>query len=123
MRQENPLTQIEAGRLYEVQKYLSITNHTYTPAYLVASKVWFDKLTPEQQELIRKAAVEAGDYTREYGEKIQAELLEKFKTAGIIVNTADVASFQAKTGPVIDLLKESIDGDFVDKVVKAAKGE
>ena len=39
----------------------------------------------------------------------------------MIVNTADVAAFQAKTGPIIDLLKQSIDPAFVDKVVKAAK--
>jgi len=120
--QENPLTQIEAGRFYEVQKYLSITNHTYTPAYLVASKVWFDKLTTEQQEIIKKAAVEAGDYSREYGSKIGDELIAKFKKAGMIVNTADGEAFQAKTKPVIDLLKKSIDPAFVDKVVKAAKG-
>lgn len=119
--QENPFVQIEAGRFAEVQKYLSLTNHTYTPAYLVASKVWFDKLAPEQQEILRKAAVDAGDYTREYGAKVEGELLAKFKAAGMQVNNADVPSFQAKTGPVIELLKGSIDPAFVEKVVKAAK--
>ena len=119
--QENPYVQIEAGRFAEIQKYLSITNHNYTPAYLVASKVWFDKLKPEQQELLKKAGADAGDYTREYGIKVEGELLEKFKKAGMVVNTADVAAFQAKTGPVIDLLKQSVDPAFVDKVVTTAK--
>ncbi len=119
--QENPYVQIEAGRFAEIQKYLSITNHNYTPAYLVASKVWFDKLTPDQQKLLKKAAVDAGDYTREYGSKVEGELLAKFKAAGMQVNTADVAAFQAKTGPVIDLLKQTLDPAFVDKVVKTAK--
>jgi len=119
--QENPFVQIEAGRFAEVQKYLSLTSHTYTPAYLVASKVWFDKLTPDQQKLLTQAAIDAGDYTREYGAKVEGELLAKFKAAGMQVNTADVPSFQAKVGPVVDLLKGSIDPAFVDKVVKTAK--
>lgn len=121
--QENPFVQIEAGRFAEVQKYLSLTSHTYTPAYLVASKVWFDKLTPEQQELLRTAAEDAGDWTREYGKKVGDELLEKFKAAGMEVNQADVASFQAKVGPVIELIKKDVDPAFIDKVVDAAQGK
>lgn len=119
--QENPYVQIEAGKFYEVQKYLSITNHTYTPGYLTASKVWFDSLTPEQQELITQAAIDAGTWSREYGDSVGAELLAKFEAAGMKVNTADSASFQAEVDPVVDLLKESIDPAFVDKVVNEAK--
>ncbi|MBP1932718.1 TRAP transporter substrate-binding protein [Ammoniphilus resinae] len=119
--QENPLGQIEAGRFYEIQKYLSITNHTYTPGYLVASKMWWDKLTPDQQKILSEAAVEAGDYSRTYGAQADDELLKKFKDAGMEVNDADVKSFQAKVEPVIDELKKSIDPGFVDKVVKAAQ--
>jgi len=119
--QENPLGQIEAGRFYEIQKYLSITNHTYTPGYLVASKMWWDKLTPDQQKILSEAAIEAGDFSRTYGKQADEDLLKKFKDAGMEVNEADVKSFQAKVQPVIDELKKSIDPGFVDKVVKAAQ--
>ena len=119
--QENPFVQIEAGRFYEVQKYLSLTNHTYTPGYLVASKVWFDKLAPEHQKILKDVAVEVGDWTREYGAQAEGELLEKFKQAGMEVNEADVAAFQAKVAPVIDTLKETIDPAFVDKMIKTVQ--
>lgn len=119
--QENPLVQVEAGRFYEVQKYLSLTNHTYTPAYLVASKIWWDKLTAEQQKILSEAAVEAGDWTRKYGSEAEDKLLQKYKESGMQVNTANVKSFQEKIGPVIEIVKESIDPAFVDKVIKAVQ--
>lgn len=119
--QENPYVQIEAGRFFEAQKYLSITNHTYTPAYLVASKVWWDKLSPEHQKILSEVAVETGTWTRQYGEEVSDELLNKFMEQGMEVNEADIKAFQAKVKPVIELLKESIDPVFIDKVIKAAQ--
>lgn len=119
--QENPYTQIDAGKFYETQKYLSITSHTYTPGYLTASKVWFDGLTKEQQDLITQAAVDAGTWSREFGRDGEAALVKKFTDAGMVVNTADQAAFAAEVGPVIDILKETIDPAFVDKVVAEAK--
>lgn len=121
--QENPLTQIDAGKFYEVQKYLSLSNHTYTPAYLVASKVWWDKLTSEQKDILSKAALDAGKYTFEFGEKADGELLDKFKKAGMQVNEVDGDAFQAQVQPVVDTLKKSIDPAFVDKVIQAAQGK
>ena len=119
--QENPFVQIEAGKFYEAQKYISLTNHTYTPGYLTASKVWFDKLTPEQQDLITQAAIDAGLWSMDYGANVGEELLQKFVDAGMEVNEADIASFQAQVGPVIDLVKESVDPEFVDKFLAEVK--
>jgi len=118
--QENPYVQIEAGKFYEAQKYLSITNHTYTPGYLTASKVWWDGLTQDQRDLLEQAAIDAGTWSRQYGEEAGDTLLKKFKDAGMEVNTADSAAFQAEVAPVIEILKESIDPAFVDKVVEEA---
>jgi tripartite ATP-independent transporter DctP family solute receptor len=118
--QENPYVQIDAGKFYETQKYLSITSHTYTPGYLTASKVWFDGLTKEQQDLITQAAVDAGTWSREFGRDGEAALVKKFTDAGMVVNTADQAAFLSQVQPVIDLLKESIDPAFVDRVVQEA---
>lgn len=119
--QENPYTQIEAGKFYEAQKYLSITNHTYTPGYLTASKVWWDGLTDDQRDLIEQAAIDAGTWSREYGEGAGDTLLKKFKDAGMEVNTADSDAFAAEVAPVIEILKETLDPAFVDKVVNEAK--
>lgn len=119
--QENPYVQIEAGKFYEAQKYLSITNHTYTPGYLTASKVWWDGLTQDQRDLLEQAAIDAGTWSRQYGEEAGDTLLQKFKDAGMEVNTADSDAFAAEVAPVIEILKESIDPAFVDKVVNEAK--
>lgn len=119
--QENPFVQIEAGRFYEIQKYISLTNHTYTPAYLVASKLWWDELSSEHQDLMMQAAIDTGVWSREYGESVGDELLTKFEEAGMEVNEADVASFQARIEPVVNILKESIDPVFVDKIIAAAQ--
>jgi tripartite ATP-independent transporter DctP family solute receptor len=119
--QENPYVQIEAGKFYEVQKYLSITYHTYTPGYLTASKVWWDGLTQEQRDLIEQACIDAGTWSREYGRDSESTLLQKFKDAGIEVNEADLSAFQAQIEPVIEIIKQEVDPAFVDAVLAEVK--
>ncbi|MCL6517434.1 TRAP transporter substrate-binding protein [Alicyclobacillus sp.] len=119
--QENPLATIKGSKFQEVQKYLSITNHVYTPSYLIASKVWFDKLSPDDQKLIQQVADHVGDEIRQEGATVDNQIIEEFKKAGMQVNQADIPAFQAKVGPVIDLMKQQIDPAFVDKVIKEAQ--
>ena len=119
--QEGPLSNTQSAKLDEVQKYLSITNHNYSPAYLLASKKWFDTLSPEDQQLLTDAAQEAGDEIRDRAENLDKELIEYFKEKGMEVNTANIVAFQAEIGPVTDLVKEQIDPAFVDKVIEHAK--
>ena len=59
---ENSLVSPYSRKLWEVQKYIIMTAHVSFPWHWVASKVWFDKLDPKDQEIIRKAAVAAGEY-------------------------------------------------------------
>ncbi|MBP1933864.1 TRAP transporter substrate-binding protein [Ammoniphilus resinae] len=119
--QENPLPTIKGGKLEEVQKYMSITNHTYTPAFLVASKVWFDKLSPEDQKFLTDVANEVGDDIRKLGEEEDTKLLDYFKEKGLEINTANIKSFKEETKPVVKLLEDKIDPAFIEKVVKAAE--
>ncbi|HUJ00962.1 MAG TPA: TRAP transporter substrate-binding protein, partial [Usitatibacter sp.] len=60
--QENPLAQIDSGKFYEVQKYLSLTGHVYTPAYLVVSTTHFTKLPKDVQQILEQAAKETQPY-------------------------------------------------------------
>ena len=53
--QENPYTVILSNKFYEVQKYVSATNHTFTQNILLVSKKFWDKLSPEEQKMIREA--------------------------------------------------------------------
>ena len=52
--QENPITTIQSSKFYEVQPYLTITRHVYTPWVVLASKKWWDKLSADEQQLIRR---------------------------------------------------------------------
>jgi tripartite ATP-independent transporter DctP family solute receptor len=63
--QENPITTIQSSKFYEVQPYLTITRHVYTPWVVLASKKWWDTLSPEEQKLIRQAAASSRDFERQ----------------------------------------------------------
>lgn len=99
---ENSLASPYSRHLDEVQKYLILTSHVYFPWEWVASKPWFDKLTPEQQTIIRQAVEEA----RKYGEKVEDEkdlfYLEELKKRGMEAVEPDFKAFQEAAKPAIE---------------------
>ena len=90
--QENPLAQIYPSRFYEVQKYLSMTNHVYTPAYLTAGRSW-KKYSPEIQKALTDAAVETQPVVYEIAAKMDEDFLQKLKDGGMQVNQVDQSVF------------------------------
>ena len=62
--QENPLWVAEVYKMYEVQKYLSMTRHVYSAHIDVASLQWWNRLKPEQQTLLQAAMLEAATFQR-----------------------------------------------------------
>ena len=100
--QENPLTNIYAAKLNEVQKYLSLTGHVYSPSYPTMGKATFDKLDPGVRAALLEAAAEATTWARKQGAADDDELLGKLKAAGMQVNTADRASFVAASKAVYE---------------------
>lgn len=95
--QENPMAQITSAKLQEVQKYLSMSDHVYTPTYLVASKTWFEGLEPAAQKMLRDTAVKVGDASRERGAKFDADGIDIVKKAGVQVNDDVDKALFAKT--------------------------
>jgi tripartite ATP-independent transporter DctP family solute receptor len=81
--QENPLSQIFSGKFYEVQKYLSMSGHVYTPSYLVMSTAGWNKLPPDVQKVFEDAARETQSYVYTQGAKMDEVLLHKMKDAGV----------------------------------------
>lgn len=127
--QENPLLHMYANKMQEVQKYISLTNHVYTPVALVASKKFWDKLSPADQEGIRKAAVEAGLYQRELLDAGDKDVIAKFKAAGVEVDAVpadQLAKIQEQVKPVVAKFKPQIGEEFVDgfyaEIAKARGG-
>lgn len=125
--QENPYPTILLSKFYEVQDHVSNTNHVYTPfIFLFSKKIW-DEYTPEQQEILRNAAVEAGKHNRELNRKSAEESLEKLKEHMTVTMISDEArkGFQEAVKPIIDKHKESIGAEYVEEflaeVEKATK--
>jgi tripartite ATP-independent transporter DctP family solute receptor len=119
--QENPYAQIASAKFQEVQKYLSITGHVYTPGYLLTSKDGFAKLPADVQSALREAATEAQAYVYATAARLEDELLTVIKDAGVTVNTADKAAFIAASKPIYDDYASSVAGGdaLISKVQKA----
>ena len=75
--QENPFSQIYSAKFHEVQKYLSLTGHVYTPAYLLVSEDFWRKLPKDVQDTIEKIARATGDFARSEGARLDRELQSK----------------------------------------------
>ncbi|MEX5728751.1 tripartite ATP-independent transporter DctP family solute receptor [Rhodovulum iodosum] len=108
--QENPYAQIASAKFQEVQKYLSITGHVYTPAYILASKSHFDKLPDNVRAGLSECAAETQDFTYEKAAELEVELLQVIKAAGVEVNEADKDAFIEASKPIYDAFAAEVEG-------------
>lgn len=115
--QENPYPTIDLSQYAEVQEHVSNTSHVYTPFIFLFSKQIWDGLTPEQQEILRESAVEAGKYNRERNRAVAAESLERLKESMTFteVTPEEHARFQEAVKPVIDKHAGDIGQETVDE--------
>ncbi|UEC23070.1 TRAP transporter substrate-binding protein [Pasteurella canis] len=94
--QEHPVGIVWSAKLYEVQKYLSLTNHGYTPLIVVMNKAKFDALSPALQTALVEAAQEAGVYQRQLNLENEKGIIEKMQKAGIeVIDSVDTKPFKA----------------------------
>jgi tripartite ATP-independent transporter DctP family solute receptor len=100
--QENPFTQIYSAKLQEVQKYLSLSGHVYTPAYLLAGSRKYATLPADVRKVIEDTARETQAYVYQTAEKQETELLAKLKQAGMQVNEVDKNAFVQASKPIYD---------------------
>ncbi|PKQ11228.1 MAG: C4-dicarboxylate ABC transporter [Alphaproteobacteria bacterium HGW-Alphaproteobacteria-1] len=108
--QENPYAQIASAKFQEVQKYLSITGHVYTPAYILASKNQFGKHSDEVRTVLTDCADETQTFTYETAAQMETDLLDVIKAAGVEVNEADKEAFIAASKPVYDAFAAEVEG-------------
>lgn len=120
--QENPYAQIASAKFQEVQKYLSITGHVYTPAYILTSQKTFEALPGDVQAGLKTCADKTQDYTYEEAARLESELLEVIKAAGVEVNEADKDAFVAASAPIYKAFSEEVEGgqEMIDKVLGLA---
>lgn len=114
--QENPLVTIYTSRLYEVQKYLSLTHHVWDPFALMVSNITWQKMSSEQQTAMREAAKATVNYQRELCIKADEEMVAKLEEKGMIISKVNDADFIAKLKPMYDEVVPKYGEDLVNKL-------
>ena len=122
--QENPLTTIQTSKFYEVQPYLTISRHVYTPFVFMASKKWWEKLSDDEKAVITEAAQKSQQYQREISRVGEQKALEFLKEHGMKVaefTDEERANIRTKLTPIINELKPKIGAATVDAIMNAAE--
>jgi TRAP-type transport system periplasmic protein len=117
--QENPLAQIVSGHFQEVQKYLSLTGHVYTPAYVVAGASW-SRLPPKVQKILSDTAKEMQPVVYKMAADLDAKLLAEIKkNPNIKVNVADKEAFIKASKPIYDEFSKEVPGghELIEKAL------
>lgn len=111
--QENPIPVIYNNNLYEVQEYLSVTNHIYSGmCFTIAESTW-NKLTAEQQEIVSAAALASAEYDRELNAQQTDDFVSALEEAGMKINYPDLAPFAEATASVLTDNADTY-GDLLD---------
>jgi len=97
--QENPFSVILSAKVYEVQKNLAVTRHMYNSMVHVMNLASWNRLTPEQQKIVREESVAAGNAMRKTVMNAEDEQLAKLQQLGMQVTRPNLALFQARMGP------------------------
>ncbi|MFW6115331.1 MAG: DctP family TRAP transporter solute-binding subunit [Thermodesulfobacteriota bacterium] len=119
---EIPIAVIYNNHYFEVAKYLSLTNHTYSALGLLMSKSRYSSLTPEQQTAVRKAARKAIDEERRMNTANVKTIISKIKDEGMQVNNVkDPTAFRSKVKPVYEKFRPTIGSNLLDKVLAEVK--
>jgi tripartite ATP-independent transporter DctP family solute receptor len=119
--QENPFNVILTSKFYEVQKFMSVTNHVYTANPVIISKKTWDKLNADEQKLLKDAVIEAGAFERKLSRDMSAGARKELEAKGMQVNDvppATLAKMRELTKPVADKFAASYDPAVV-KIYRA----
>ena len=118
--QENPLAHIATKRFYEVQKYISLTGHTYASEPVLISSFAWKKLSKDQQDLLRKAAEDTRDWQRQLCRDMEGKFMKIIVDSGKseVNDDVDKAAFAAATKSVWDIYTKRF-GDSTIKAIQA----
>jgi tripartite ATP-independent transporter DctP family solute receptor len=121
--QENPFAQIASAKFYEVQKYLSLTGHVYTPSYLVVGTKKWPSYPAGVRKILEDTAKETQAYVYEKAAKDDEDLLVKMKAAGIQINNANKDAFIAASKPVYEEFAKEVPGAkaVIDRAIALGK--
>lgn len=114
--QETPYSNIFSNKFYEVQKHVSNTGHIYGAAVVLASKKFWDQLSPAEQKVLQESCNQARDYERAYNRALDPKLLEQIKAKGSTyteIAPAERARMRELLKPVYDKYARNLGEDVV----------
>ena len=118
--QENPLSVISAGKLGQVQKYITLTGHVYSPALILMSKAKFDKLSAADKQAFLDSAKEAVKVNRARIDEDERKVVAELKGLGMTVTEMpDKSKFQATLAPTFVEFGKRFGQDNIDKIRNA----
>lgn len=101
--QENPISVLHSYKLWETQKYCTLTRHAYASAIITMSLDVFNGLPADVQQVFLDAAQQAAEYERQWVADNEATQLQALKDGGMeVIEDPDIASFQAAVQSVYD---------------------
>jgi tripartite ATP-independent transporter DctP family solute receptor len=119
--EENPLPQIWTARFFEVQKYVSLTAHTYSPEPILIAVSSWNKLSPDQQKALQEAAEEASAWQRDLCRSLEADYIKKINASGTctVNDGVDLKAFADATRGTWKFFADKVKGgqELIDKVV------
>ena len=114
--EENPIAIIHSNKFYEVQKYVTLTNHAYAPYVVLLARSTWDKLGAPEREALRSSCTEARDWQRKLSRRMTAELTDKLRKEGMTVTPlapAEVQKMRERLKPVTDRYTAEIGPELV----------
>jgi tripartite ATP-independent transporter DctP family solute receptor len=118
--QENPIDTIYSQRFYEVAKYLTLSQHVYSPLWLAMGERVYRTLSPEDQQAVMRAAKESGDWHRKEIKANDDKLLAEMTAKGAIVSKPDLAVWRKATEDVYERARKEFGAAAVDQILKEA---
>ena len=116
--QENPIAVIHSSKLYEVQKFLSLTGHVYSPAPMIISKKKWEQMPKEDQEIFRKTAVEVAQFQRKLNRDAEEAKIKEMEAKGFTVTRdVDKAAWQKAMQPAFDEFAKEFGKDKMDAII------
>jgi tripartite ATP-independent transporter DctP family solute receptor len=126
--QENPFAVILSNKFYEVNKYVSATNHVYAANIILVSKRFWDRLSPAEQKIMNDAAYESRAYQRQTSRAAAGKAVAELQAKGMLYNelsAAEQARMREVAAPVADKFSASYDPAtvklYLDELAKVRK--
>src|SRR3712207_6703670 len=118
--QENPVDTIYSQRFYEVAKYITLSQHVYSPLWLAVAERVFRTMSPEDQKAVMRAGREAGDWNRREVRENDEKLLAEMTAKGAVISKPDLKAWRTASEAAVDRARQEYGAEAVNQILKEA---